>query len=314
MLQLLLITMTACIPSPRATSQLPTEIDYAQEPPGITPIVFRPGFISRDNRFEQSLVLSPDGSEMYFGVTNSTWGAFTFLHTKYENGEWTTPATAAFLGSSDDALTASFSTDMNEVLFTSVRPSYPPGNIWMGERVDGNWIEPIKMDHPLSSPADEFEVSLSSAGTLYFSSARSGGHGGLDVYHCRWNGVWPPVVLNLGPNINTVHDDDLPAPAPDDSYLVFGSTRPGGLGNRDLYVSFKVDGEWTPAVSLGSTINTAEFEIYPTISPDGKYLFFSRRKAWYTSVDSDIWWVSTQVIEDLRPAGDPGGGDGGDDG
>ena len=37
------------------------------------------------------------------------------------------------------------------------------------------------------------------------------------------------------------------------------------------------------------------------VSPDGKHLFFSRSMSWITSHDSDIYWVSSEVIHRLRP-------------
>lgn len=51
----------------------------------------------------------------------------------------------------------------------------------------------------------------------------------------------------------------------------------GKAGNEDLFVSLKDStGRWSAPVNLGSTINTSSFEISPFISPDLKYLFFSR--------------------------------------
>jgi hypothetical protein len=160
--------------------------------------------------------------------------------------------------------------------FTSARPSYPPVDIWMSKRGDAGWSEPTKLEPPISSDADEFEVAISRNGTLYFSSTREGGQGDIDIYRARLVDGGYPTIENLGPPINTSSGDDLPYIAPDESYLIFASDRPDGLGNRDLYISFQADGAWTEAKNLGPPINSEYWDIYPSVSPDGKYLFFTK--------------------------------------
>ena len=70
--------------------------------------------------------------------------------------------------------------------------------------------------------------------------------------------------------------------------------------DRDLYVHFKnEDGTWTKPINLGGEVNSTFSETVPNISPDGKYLFFSR----YDEVGglSNFYWVSSDVIEKLKP-------------
>jgi hypothetical protein len=234
--------------------------------------VFAPGIISKQDRFEQFLLYAPDGRELTFGVTNSDWSAFYIYLMKLEDGRWSEPIAAPFLGSDSSVLTACLSFEGTTAFFTAARPSYPPADIWMSERGDAGWSEPTKLEAPISSDADEFEVAISRNGTLYFSSAREGGLGDLDIYRARFVEGGYPAVENLGPPINTSSGDDLPYIAPDESYLIFASDRPGGLGHRDLYISFQVDGAWTEPKNLGPPINWEYWDIYPSISPDGKYL------------------------------------------
>ena len=285
-----------CRPAPGTA-----DLYFGQDPPGDTPVVFAPGIISKTARFEQFLLYAPDGHEVMFGVTNAEWSAFSILSTTWQDGSWSAPHAASFLGSGDSsALTAALSFDGRVALFTSSRPTYPPADIWMSTRVDAGWTEPTKVGPPISSAADEFEVAIARNGTIYFSSKRDGGLGDLDIYRARLvNGAYP-AAENLGPPINTEAGDDLPYIAPDESYLIFASDRPGGLGNRDLYVSFSAGGTWTDPQSLGRPINSEEWDIYPSVSPDGKYFFFTRRTAWHATEDSDIYWVSAAFIERLR--------------
>lgn len=65
-----------------------------------------------------------------------------------------------------------------------------------------------------------------------------------------------------------------PAISASGSTLVFASNRPGGHGGMDLYISKKVDGQWSKPQNLGKAINSSSNEIFPTISKTND-LFFS---------------------------------------
>ena len=57
---------------------------------------------------------------------------------------------------------------------------------------------------------------------------------------------------------------------------------------------------WSRAVNLGGVTNTEHREIAPYISPDGLYLFFSRRDKWQHATYSNIFWVSIEVVMQLK--------------
>jgi hypothetical protein len=89
--------------------------------------------------------------------------------------------------------------------------------------------------------------------------------------------AWSAAV-NLGPVVNSAGNEERPAISKDGLSLYFSSDRPGGFGDRDLYVSQRISLEdpWGPPVNLGPNINTSGFESAPNLSPDGHYLFFNR--------------------------------------
>jgi len=58
--------------------------------------------------------------------------------------------------------------------------------------------------------------------------------------------------------------------------IIFSMRRDDSLGKGDLYISYKKDGQWTLAKSLGNRVNTSDHEFTPIVSPDGKTLFFTR--------------------------------------
>jgi hypothetical protein len=70
---------------------------------------------------------------------------------------------------------------------------------------------------------------------------------------------------------------------------------------NNLYISFNNNGKWTTPKSLGDTINNDLLNIYPYVSPDGKYIFFTACKKPFHCVEpSKIYWVSSSIIDSLR--------------
>jgi Tol biopolymer transport system component len=139
---------------------------------------------------------------------------------------------------------------------------------------------------------------------MYFTSDRDGGHGAYDVFRAQrlTDGSFAEPV-NIGPPINTEFSEGDTYVSPDERYLIMTSSRPGGYGEGDLYVSFrKKDGGWEEPVNLGASINTDQVEYCPMVTPDGKYLFFSRRwgATWEETTAGDVFWVDASIIEQFR--------------
>ena len=124
---------------------------------------------------------------------------------------------------------------------------------------------------------------------------------------------------NLGESINTNLKEVDPSIAPDESYIIF-CRREEGRG-WDLYISFKKrDGSWSIAKNMGDQINSNAAEFCPTMSADGKYLFFTSTRSnlpSYSKIpityeekihflrspgngNSDIYWVDAKIIETLK--------------
>ena len=112
---------------------------------------------------------------------------------------------------------------------------------------------------------------------LFFAADIAGaGIGGFDIYKSVYTPSGWSEQENLGDSINTDFWESSPAISPDKRALYFSSTRPGGYGGADLYVSYlKPNGRWTEAVNMGPTINTAGDEMAPFIHADNQTLYFT---------------------------------------
>jgi Tol biopolymer transport system component len=93
------------------------------------------------------------------------------------------------------------------------------------------------------------------------------------------------AAKNLGPHINSGSKDEHATLTPDGKIIIFASTREGGFGAYDLYVSHSEDGEWSKAELLPSPINTEKDDFDPFVTLDGKQLFFASNRD-----NSDKYW------------------------
>lgn len=273
--------------------------DYlGQKPPGITPEIFAPGIVST-NKSEFNAAFSPDQKYFFFSVNES--GRETMKFMEYKNNQWTPPQYAPFVSSRNDC-DPFFSHDGSRLYFISTRPKKSnkgskDWDIWYVEKMDSGWTEPRNIGPPVNSDQNEYYVSLTRDGTIYFASNRPGGSGSFDIYRSKFSSGQYLKPENLGASINTKYLEHDPFIAPDESYILFTSVdRPGGFGTGDLYVSSRRKaGSWTESKNLGKAFNTNGYDFCPIVSPDGKYFFFTRK--------GDIYWVSMKVIEKLRPEG-----------
>jgi outer membrane protein OmpA-like peptidoglycan-associated protein len=88
--------------------------------------------------------------------------------------------------------------------------------------------------------------------------------------------------------INTTLNEGAQTISADGRFLVFTAcNRRGGFGGCDLYYSELIDGEWTPAKNIGAPINTRAWESQPSLSADGRTLFFASDQK--GSSKKDIW-------------------------
>ena len=145
--------------------------------------------------------------------------------------------------------------------------------------------EAVNLGPTINSIANEQAPSISSDGLeLYFSDHagapyRSGGFGLSDLWVTTRPTKDDPwgVPVNLGPVVNSSASDEHPSISADGLELYFGSTRAGGSGTHDLWVTTRLtkDHPWTEPVNLGSTVNSADSEWDPEISADGLSLYFA---------------------------------------
>ncbi|MEM1337926.1 MAG: ankyrin repeat domain-containing protein [Bacteroidota bacterium] len=272
-----------------------------QEAPGRIPKVFAPNFISTEES-EFGSVFNATGTAFYYGVDVN--GKNEIRYSRLEGTTWTVPEILLSherYGYNDPFL----SQDENRLYFISRRALDGQGDlkdqdIWYVQRTEDGWSSPINVGPNINSEGNEYYISFTDDGTLYFSSNQAAPderrQSDYDIYYSKFSGGTFQKAVRLGDTVNTQAYEADVFIDPRGSYLIFCGIRTEGYGRGDLYISFKnADGNWSEAVNMGDAINTKHHELCPFVSKDGNYLF-------YTS-NQDIYWVSTAIFEELKRKG-----------
>jgi Tol biopolymer transport system component len=269
---------------------------YNQSFPTNIPQEFLRGIISTDQHEHSSPTISVDGKECYWSMMRLPLGE-TPQRIKFSNfdGEkWTSPQLASFSSSHVDGGPV-FSFDNQHLYFYSKRPVDGVGHprIWVVDRYEKGWGEPHLALGEEHADLIQFSFSFTKSGTFYILGIMQDVKNNMGIYRIRQNSGVFDNPEPLPSQINSVHQDWIPFIAPDESYLIFSSDRPGCIGDFDLYISFHNENDqWSEPLNLGPTINTEGSERFPGLTPDEKALFFVR--------ESEIYWVDSGFIEKLR--------------
>ncbi len=151
-------------------------------------------------------------------------------------------------------------------------------DFYVSYRQRDHWQKAFPMPGILNSKGNEGAQTITADGrTMIFTACdREGGVGGCDLYITYLEGNTWTEPENMGQAVNSTTWDSQPAVSSDGRMLFFTSARPGGKGNKDIWVSYKqANGQWSEPENLGDSINTSEEDISPFIHPDGVSLYFS---------------------------------------
>ena len=229
----------------------PDSLYLGQTPPGDSAIIFAPGTISLPGRNEPCITFSPDGKSIFFSIQFYPYAGIPFImFTEYKNNRWSSPDTALF----------SKNRKTNEPFFAfNGSRIYLDANLALNQvgladlsyviKNDTAWSNPISMGSPPNSSQEQYHCCIVSDTSVYFSTGD-----GL-IARCQYiNGNYMQrVILPYPVNyVNTIQTWGDPFVSPDESYIIFKSTRTGGFGQNDIYISYKkTNGTWTNPKNLG---------------------------------------------------------------
>lgn len=183
-----------------------------------------------------------------------------------------------------------------QMLFTYKDITDGHGDIYVSYLKDYGYSQPVKLRGKVNSYSWEGHCSLSPDGsTLYFSSERSGGYGGKDIYKAKLmpDSTWGNVV-NLGDSINTAYDEDAPFIHADGTTLFYSSKCLKSSGGYDIFKSALDlrDSTFKQSVNVGYPINTPDDDIYFVVAANGASGYYSSGKKGGAGL-KDIYAIET---------------------
>lgn len=263
---------------------------FGQKPPGLIPEIFAPGIVSINGRGEGSISFSPDLDELYFGIFEEDGNPSVYF-SKLEDKKWTNPKKINFTKDKKAGELHPFvSPNGKKIYFSAYDSNFENGKIWYVNRFENSWSNPTQLDSPINDD-EVIHPNLTKNGDLfYFNISKR-----KTYYAPNKNGEFPEVQeVEIGGAHAFI--------SPSQDYLAVNArNREDGRNDSDIYVYFKKkDGTWSKPINLGNEVNSNFRETSPSITPDGKYLFFSR----YNDEGGlpNFYWVSTEVIHKLKTA------------
>ncbi|MDQ3015440.1 MAG: OmpA family protein [Bacteroidota bacterium] len=186
----------------------------------------------------------------------------------------------------------SFNTSLNEgghaispdgkyLIFTSCNRNDGLGScdLYLAVLKDNVWQKPVNMGPSFNSISWDSQPCFGLDGkSIFFSSARTGGFGGRDIWMVKElsSGKWS-APINLGPSINTANNEASPFIHFDGRTMYFMRDGKEGLGENDLFIARQgIDLQWQQAQNMGSPISTSADEGALSIHPDGKTALITR--------------------------------------
>ncbi len=146
------------------------------------------------------------------------------------------------------------------------------------EKIDGVWGTPQLMPEPINTTNNDGAASFSADGQVmvYGACGREDGMGSCDLYISYLEGKQWSGPVNMGNVVNSDGWDVHSTISYDGNKIIFSSSRSGGYGSSDLYMTEKnMFGDWGIPCNLGSMVNTPFEEVSPFISQDGRTLYFA---------------------------------------
>lgn len=200
------------------------------------------------------------------------------LTSHWRNGKWSEvePLPAPVNTASNDASVGLFNDGRTLLIY---RDDEGTGDLFESKRTGDVWSEPLSMGPNINSADHESSAWFSfDRKWLYFVSDRQVDNvGGQDIFRSKWDdtaNAWGQAE-NLGPTINSVHDEEGVFVHPDGRTIYFSSKGHNTMGGYDVFRSRLEDGRWTKPENLGWPVNSPDDDLFFVLTANGTTAYLS---------------------------------------
>jgi len=252
--------------------------------PAAAPEVFEPGVISGPAH-DSAPAFSPDGREVYFTRSSSSVSVIMVSHRLAQG--WSEPVIAPFSGEWLE-MEPAFSPDGRFLVYASNRPDdggtapidgffngvARPGKgarLWRVDRLPAGWGRPRPLPPEINDGHAIYAPSVTRDGSLYFM--KPGTDGRFQIFRAQADGAGFRPAERAPFNEAGAASVD-PAVAPDESFVVFSSSRKPARG-MNLFIALRQGDGWGCAIALGDAVGSAGSDAEARLSPDARILYFA---------------------------------------
>ncbi len=242
------------------------------------PTIFEERLLNKNintEAIESNPVVSGDEKSLVFIRKLKFYNAV--FYSLMKDSGWTEPVNINPQIISDGDLYPTSLSYNGDVLYL-VKRSNNNADIYVSYLIDYKWTEAKKLSNKINSSFNETHASVSEDGkVLYFTSDRSRGEGGLDIYVSKKNedDQWSKPK-NLGKIINTKFDEDTPFITGNGERLFFSSQGHYNMGGFDIFYSDKNYRKWTVPVNIGYPINNTGDNLFFVPVSKGEIAYISK--------------------------------------
>jgi hypothetical protein len=253
---------------------------------------------------EQGPTLSRDGLTLYFGSDRP--GSLGFIDIWVAKRAclecpWGLPVNVGpVVNSAASESGPSLSLDGHQLFFTKTEPGTPGSqDIYVSRRADPNddagWESPVLLGPGVNTSAFEagaeyVQSAEDGAANFYFNRTPAGGTADLYTAALTRQGDTRGPAMLVAELSDPIGTDQGPSIRSDGREIYFFSTRSGGLGGNDLWISTRrsVHDAWSPPVNLGAPMNSVAADQQPGLSPDARVLIFASSRVGGLG-GTDLW-------------------------
>jgi Tol biopolymer transport system component len=248
------------------------------------PEVFAPGVISGPAH-DSAPAFSPDGREVYFTRSSSSLSVIMVSHRVAQG--WSEPEVAPFSGEWLE-MEPAFSPDGRFLVYASNRPDdggtapidgffngvARPGKgarLWRVDRLPAGWSRPRLLPPAINDGHAIYAPSVTRDGSLYFM--KPGADGRFQIFRAQADEAGFKTAERAPFNEPGAASVD-PAVAPDESFVVFSSSRKPAHG-MNLFIALRQGAGWGCAIPLADMVGNGGSDAEARLSPDGRTLYFA---------------------------------------
>lgn len=296
----LLLVLAVAIP---AGSQ--NQLFFGQTPPGQEPVKFAAEALASDYHLHGALNFSPDSKAVYWSVMTGEGMKNAICFSAFDGSQIAKPAVAPFAVGKSFA-GASMSADGKRMFFNG-NLSVPGDTskkavaVFYVERTNSGWNKPVPVESTIDTLITKGQVSIARSGNLYFTG-RVRTEQTPAIFVCKYSNGKYSRPEKLAGAIATLPLAVDPWVDPEERFMLLSCPpKEGPPMLTDIGISTRqADGTWSLPVRIGGAVNTPAFERFPSLSPDGKYLFFIRSVGQqFVGDEAYFYWVEAGIIDSM---------------